>query len=107
MAVYNKTMRIIYVTLNNLDEAKKIGTELLKKKLANCVNIFPITCIYNYQGKITDEPETVLLIKTKEDYYEKIEKVIKKNIDYTNFIGQISIEKINSEFSKWLDETVV
>ena len=99
-------MKIIYVTLNNADEAKKIGNELLTLNLANCVNFFPITCIYKYKGKITEEPETVLIIKTKEDYYDKIEKVIKKHITFDNFIGQINIEKINNEFSNWLDDVV-
>ena len=34
-------MKLIYVTLSNNDEARKIGRELLKKKLDNCVNFFP------------------------------------------------------------------
>ncbi len=99
-------MKIIYTTLNNNDEARKIGRILLQKKLANCVNFFPITCIYNYKNEITEEPEVVLLIKTKDGYYEKIKKVIKSEITYDNFIGQIDIEKINDDFSNWLNTVV-
>ena len=57
-------MKLLYVTLNNNEEARKIGRRLLEKKLANCVNFFPITCIYNYNNEITEEPEVVLIIKT-------------------------------------------
>ena len=99
-------MKIIYVTLNDNNEARKIGNDLLEKGLANCVNFFPITCIYNYEGEVTEEPEVVLIIKTKEGYYEKVKGVIKRHIDYDNFIGQISIEKINDDFTEWLDEVV-
>ncbi len=99
-------MIIIYVTLNNNEEARKIGKELLDKNFANCVNFFPITCIYKYKGEITEEPEVVLIIKTKEEYYDKVRKIIKKNIGYDNFIGQIKVEKINDDFSSWLDEIV-
>jgi periplasmic divalent cation tolerance protein len=99
-------MIIIYITLNNPDEARKIGRELLEKNLANCVNFFPITCIYNYENQITEEPEVVMIIKTQDGYFEKVETVIKSHIDYDNFIGQIKVEKVNNEFSSWLDKTV-
>lgn len=90
------------MTLNNNEEAKKIGVELLNKKLANCVNYFPITCIYNYENEITEEPEVVILIKTLENKYKEIEKVIKNNIDYDNFIGELNVDQINSNFEGWL-----
>lgn len=32
---------------SNSKEARKIGKLQLNKKLANCVNFFPITCIYS------------------------------------------------------------
>lgn len=99
-------MKIIYTTLNNNDEARKIGRKLLEEKLANCVNFFPITCIYNYKGEITEEPEVVLIVKTKDNYYEQVKAIIKGYIDYDNFIGQLNIEKINEDFSKWLNDTI-
>ncbi|HXS15376.1 MAG TPA: divalent-cation tolerance protein CutA [Candidatus Saccharimonadales bacterium] len=99
-------MKLLYVTLNTADEARKIGKELLDKNLANCVNFFPITCMYKYKGEITDEPEVVLIVKTKDGYYKKIEEVIKKYINFENFIGQFSVEKINDEFTSWLNEVV-
>lgn len=99
-------MRMIYVTLNNTDEARKIAHELLEKNLANCANFFPITCMYKYKGEVTEEPEVVLIVKTKENYYEKVKDIIKSHIDYDNFIGQIAVEKINDDFSSWLNEIV-
>ena len=95
-------MKIIYTTLNNKDEARKIGTKLLKNKLANCVNFFDITCIYNYEDEITEEPEVVLLIKTLEGKFSEIESVIKSEIDYDNFIGELDVKQVNSNFEGWL-----
>jgi periplasmic divalent cation tolerance protein len=99
-------MKIIYVTLSNAEEANKIGRELLEKQLCNCVNYFPITCMYNYENEITEEPEVVLIIKTKDSKYDDIRNVIKSHIDYDNFIGQFGVEKINDDFQKWLDDVV-
>lgn len=99
-------MKLIYITLNDNDEARKIGNILLKENLANCVNFFPITCIYNYEGKITEEPEVVLIVKTNDKNYEKVRSVVQEEIKYDNFIGQISVEKINESFEKWLLDVV-
>jgi periplasmic divalent cation tolerance protein len=99
-------MKLIYVTLNNKEEARKIGRDLLEKHLANCVNFFPITCIYDYDNKITEESEVVLIIKTLEGKYNDIEKLIKQHITYDNFIGEISVNNINSCFEEWLDKVV-
>ena len=95
-------MKIIYTTLNNNEEARKISRDLLEKKLANCVNFFPITCIYNYKGAITEEPEVVLLIKTIEGKYTDIETVVKRHISYDNFIGELNVDQVNSNFEGWL-----
>ena len=95
-------MKLIYTTLNNIEEARKIGRDLLEKKLANCVNYFPITCIYNYKNEITEEPEIVLIIKTIDGKYKKVESIIKSHITYDNFIGEINVDKVNSNFESWL-----
>jgi periplasmic divalent cation tolerance protein len=78
----------------------------LAKKLANCVNFSPITCIYNYKDEITEEPEVVLIVKTKNGYYDKVKAVIKANINYDNFIGELNIDHLNDGFSIWLNEVV-
>jgi periplasmic divalent cation tolerance protein len=99
-------MKIIYITLNNAKEARIIGRELLDKNLANCVNFFPITCIYKYEGEITEERETVLIVKTKAAKYEAVKSVIKSHIDYDNFIGQLAVDTVNDDFAHWLDQIV-
>lgn len=99
-------MKVIYITLNSTEEARKIGREILESKLANCINFFPITCMYNYKDEITEEPEVVLIVKTKKGYFEKVKRVVKKHIGYDNFIGELEVGKVNDDFSSWLNEVV-
>ncbi|MGH7999709.1 MAG: divalent-cation tolerance protein CutA [Brasilonema sp.] len=99
-------MKIYYVTLNTPEEARKIGRELLEKKLAVCVNWFPITCVYSWKGEITEEPEIVLIIKTQDGYRSEVEQVIVQNISYTNFIAEISPTNVNQGFLDWLNAEV-
>ncbi|HID43773.1 MAG TPA: divalent-cation tolerance protein CutA, partial [Archaeoglobaceae archaeon] len=58
-----------YITASSIDEAKKIGRELLEKKIAACINIFPITSMYWWEGKIEESPEFVMIVKTKTEKF--------------------------------------
>ncbi len=99
-------MKLYYVTLNSSDEAEQIGRSLLEKQLAVCVNWFPITCAYRWQGEITQEPEVALLIKTQSGLRATIEQAIREHISYTNFIAEISPSQVNQEFLVWLNKEV-
>ena len=99
-------MRIYYVTLNTADEAHRISHALLEQRLAVCTNWFPITCAYRWEGKIMEEPETVLLIKTQPGYRSAIEEVITRHIGYTNLIAELEPESVNASFLKWLEGEV-
>ena len=67
---------IIYSTVGEFDDAKKIAYSLVKEKLVACVNIVPnITSVYRWQGKIEEENESIIIAKTID---EKVEKTIQK-----------------------------
>ncbi|MCH2508588.1 MAG: divalent-cation tolerance protein CutA [Dehalococcoidia bacterium] len=99
-------MIMIYITLNTSKEAESLAKILLERELTNCVNFFPITCSYIWEGEITTEPETVLLVKTKEDLFDSIVRIAESHITYTNFIGQIPVDKVNVPFLTWFNQTV-
>lgn len=97
-------MIFVYITLNNKSEARTISKKILEQKLANCTNWFPITCMYRWEGKIEEEPETVLIVKTKKQHFKAIEKTVKNSIAYTNCIAEIEIKNQRKEFLEWLDK---
>jgi len=99
---YSFFMRICYITLNTDDEARRISRALLEQQLAVCTNWFPITCAYRWEGKIVEEPETVLLVKTQAGYRSAIEEVVHRYITYTNLMAESAPESVNESFAKWL-----
>ena len=99
-------MRIFYITLNTDDEARRISKALLEQQLAVCTNWFPITCAYRWEGKIVDEPETVLIVKTQAGYRPAIEKVVQEHINYTNLIVELTPQSVNERFLTWLNTEV-
>ncbi len=99
-------MKLYYITLNTDEEARSIGRSLLEKQLAVCVNWFPITCAYRWEGDIVEEPEVVLIVKTRDGYREKIEKTLREMITYSNFVAEITPSEVNESFLSWLDREV-
>lgn len=99
-------MKLYYITLNTSEEASRISKTLLEQQLAVCTNWFPITCAYRWEGKIIEEPETVLIVKTQAEYREEIEQVIRQHITYTNIIAELSAESVNEGFLNWLNAEV-
>lgn len=97
-------MILIYSTFSNKQEAQAVGEGLVRKKLAGCVNIFPIDSIYRWQGKIVKEKEFAALIKTKKANFKKAEKFILENHSYTTpCIMEIPINRITKKYLNWLN----
>lgn len=99
-------MKLYYVTLNNTDEVLQIVQVLLEENLAVCVNWFAITCAYRWEGKMFQEPEILLIIKTRSSYRKRIEEVIRQHISYTNFIAELTPSGVNQEFLDWLNKEI-
>jgi len=101
-------MVLIYITCKNKKEAKKIGLVLIKKRLTACCNIFPIESIYWWHNKIINDREVVLIVKTLEKNFRKIEKEVKKLHSYTvPCILEIPIKKTNQDYLNWLRREVI
>jgi periplasmic divalent cation tolerance protein len=61
-------LRMLYITASSRDEAKKIGRGLVEDRLAACANVIDgMESIYWWQGKLTEDRETVLIVKTRAD----------------------------------------
>ncbi|NEQ28522.1 MAG: divalent-cation tolerance protein CutA [Microcoleus sp. SIO2G3] len=99
-------MKLHYITLNTDAEARQISHALLEQRLAVCTNWFPITCAYRWEGKVVEEPEIVLIVKTQAGYEEAIAQVVRQHISYTNFIAELAPEAVNPGFVDWLNAEV-
>ena len=56
----------VYTTLPDESAAREIAADLVRAKLAACVNIHPpMTSVYEWQGKLETERECACFIKTR------------------------------------------
>lgn len=107
MARKNKSMILVYITCESNEQAKKIGTHLLKKRLCACVNIFEhMTPIYWWspkKGKLSEDREVVLIVKTVKEKFKAIEKEVTKIHSYSvPCIFSIKVDQVNKPYLEWL-----
>ncbi|HOV21837.1 MAG TPA: divalent-cation tolerance protein CutA [bacterium] len=98
----------IITTFERKKDAKLLANILLKKRVAVCIQIIEnIESYYWWEGKIEKGKEILLFIKTKEEMYKKIEKIIKENHPYKiPEIISFKIHKGSKEYLKWIKEEI-
>ena len=75
---------VVLVTCGSEEEALKIANALVEEHLAACVNLVsPIRSIYRWEGKIWDEKEWLLIIKTQKKRFQELEKKVKSLHSYS------------------------
>jgi len=78
---------------------------LLEKRVCACVNVIKdVDSYFWWEGKIAQEKESLLVIKTKESLYSNVKKVVKENHPYEipEIVG-IKIDQINKVYLSWLN----
>lgn len=84
--------------------AEKIAGEVLEERLAACVNnLGTVKSRYWWKGKIDSADESLLLIKTRTELFEKLERAIKRVHPYEvpEIIG-FSVEKGSEPYLDWI-----
>lgn len=99
---------VVLTTANSAEAAGKIGKALVESRAAACVNIVPgIRSIYRWEGKIFDEGELLLLIKTTEDLFEAVRATIRRLHTYeVPEVIALPIRRGDPDYLSWLAEQV-
>lgn len=95
-------MIYIFWTTSSIEEAKEIISFLIKKKWIMCANIIPkVHSIYEWEGKIVEEDEVKVILKSDQTFYEKICQEIQRMGSYD--VPEISCVKIDLPYPPYLD----
>jgi periplasmic divalent cation tolerance protein len=94
----------VYTTYPSLVEAERIGTALLERRLAACVNILPgMISHYWWQGAIERGEEVVMIVKTRASLAEGVRGAVKEMHSYTTpAILVLPIEGGEPGYIDWL-----
>lgn len=100
---------LVMVSCEDSSQAEKIGRQLLKDKLAACIQIIPqVSSFYLWPPKkqhINIAEESILLIKTLESKWALLEKKIQTLHTYENpEIIAIPITHVSKNYLSWLTQ---
>jgi periplasmic divalent cation tolerance protein len=74
---------VVLVTAASRQEAARIGRALVKAELAACVNLLPgIRSIFRWEGKVSEEREVLLIVKSRRDLFERVAATVKRLHSY-------------------------
>ncbi len=68
---------VVMVTTANQDDAAKIADHVVRSRLAACASTVPtVRSTYWWEGKIMNDQESLVLIKTTSDKYAALQEAI-------------------------------
>ncbi|MBN1114248.1 MAG: divalent-cation tolerance protein CutA [Oligoflexia bacterium] len=99
---------IVYVTVPDQKTAEIIAVSLLEEKLCACVNMLSgVKSLFWWDNKIDNAEELLLMIKTRQDLFEKLQARVKKLHPYdVPEIIAVPIVSGNKDYLDWLNNSV-
>ena len=76
---------LIYATFPSDEVAETMGRQLVEGRLAACINILgELTSIYRWEGKIEQDREVAMIVKTRASLAEEVIATVKSGHPYAN-----------------------
>ena len=74
---------VVFVTCGSASEAGRIARALVEERLAACVSISSsIRSVYRWGGKLCDDREVLLVIKTSRDLFDRVRRAVERMHSY-------------------------
>lgn len=93
---------VVLTTVSNDDEAVTLVKALLERRLIACGTLVPgARSIYRWQGKISDEREVLLLLKTRSARVEPLQAAFKELHPYK--VPELLALSVDTGLEKYLE----
>ena len=100
-------MVFIYTTCASAEEAKILGKLIIDKKMGVCVDHWPITSMYPWEGSLKEVSQVMIVITTLESKLEEVNDLISKHHSYSiPLIAGVDIRRINRAYKEWMTENI-
>jgi len=99
---------VVALTTCPKDKSEKLAHSLVEERVCACVSIIQsVMSIYHWKDEIVTDEESLLIMKTQEDYKEILWESIKKKHPYdTPEFVIIPIKWGSSDYLKWISESI-
>ena len=103
----NAEETVVFITAPNEEEAARIARTLVESRLAACVNIINhIRSIYAWQGKIEDDTEVLMIVKTQIKCFDALAAKVRELHSYdVPEIISLPITDGSNDYLKWIKQS--
>lgn len=97
-------LRIILCTFPDVEQARQIGTALVERQLAACVNVIPaIESIYRWEGKLERSQEVLAVMKTTAARWPELEAALRELHPYAvPEIVALPADQVSAAYLQWV-----
>ncbi len=100
--------RVVLCTAGSESQAREIARALVERRLAACVNIVPaVTSVYRWQGKVVEQGESLLIIKSSASRLEDLRAAIRELHTYeTPEVIAWALSDGDPDYLAWLGDSL-
>lgn len=99
---------IVITTTSSQESAEKIIAVVMEKRLAACVQVFPVVSHYVWKDKLQKDDEILLQMKMRTEDYAALEAAIRAVHPYeTPEIVRVEIAEGSEEYLDWVRDVTV
>lgn len=96
---------LVMTTCGNREDADRLAAGIIEEKLAACIQLSDIRSYYFWDGKVNNEPEVILHIKTRTALYDDLEAHIRAHHPYeVPEIIRLPIQGGLPAYLAWIDD---
>jgi len=87
------------------EDARRIASELVRRRLAACAQISSVDSCYSWQGQMQSEREYRIELKTTHEAYPAVEAAIRELHPYElPDIHAVAVDQVFEPYATWVEE---
>ncbi len=102
-------LMVVVTSVGTEEQALDVAHALVRSRRAACVNIIPnVHSVYRWKGRVCDDGEMLLFVKTRAAYFEAVRETIHKVNTYElpEVLGY-RVDWASPGFSAWIEKMTV
>ena len=104
--VVKADLMVVVTSVGTEEQALDVAHALVRSRRAACVNIIPnVHSVYRWKGRVCDDGEMLLIVKTRAAYFDAVRETIHKVNTYElpEVLGY-RVDWASPGFSSWVDK---